>query len=161
MNDDPPFSPQLWHDNAIHGVRLELGDPSSGDWRSELVLDIDHIVEWLCQPGQTPQLRVAPATLTFFAAGDLQISLDCGDSAGQVALHELSIDRIERQPIVPQRVPLDPPFYRWSIELNWPQGGFIRFAARHHRLSLRGPAHLCAGSRLPPALRNPGQTATP
>jgi len=160
MTEQLPFSPFFWHDNAIHGFRLELGDPPS-DWRSELVLDIDHIVEWLCEPGQTPQLRVAPATLTFLAAGDLQIGIDCGDSLGQVALHELSIDRIERESIVTQRAPVVPPLYRWHIALNWPQGGFIRFAARDWRLELRGAAQLSTGSRLPPGLRGTKPTIEP
>ena len=153
MVEPSDFSPFLWHDNALHGLRLELGEPDRGDWTSNLVLDIDHIVEWLCEPGTTPMLRVAPALLTFFNAGDLHIGIDCGDSQGQVALHELSIDRIERQPI-PGRA-----LYRWRVQFNWPAGGFIHFAASDYRLTLRGAAHLSQSSRLAPALRTASATA--
>ena len=39
---DDPFDDTIWHDNAVHGIRFQIGDPD--DWRSDLVLDIDHIV---------------------------------------------------------------------------------------------------------------------
>ena len=125
----PEFAPYLWHDNPIYGLRLDIGDARAGDWRSELVLDIDHIVAWVCGTDEPGRFQVAPATLTFHDAGDLCIAVDCGDTGGQVALHELSIDRITREPVRNQKVCLDRPFYRWRIELNWPEGGLIRFAA--------------------------------
>jgi hypothetical protein len=153
MSQTKDFSPALWHDNAIHALRLELGNSDAGDWRSNLLLDIDHIVEWLCPPGGLAQLRMAPALLRFTHAGDLQIGIDCGDSAGQVALHEWSIDRIEREKLPAQRALLDRPQYRWNILLNWPHGGFIRFTASGYDLTLRGEAHLTTSSRLPPHLR--------
>jgi hypothetical protein len=124
-----PFAEGAWHDNALYGLRLDLGDPARGDWHSDLVLDIDHIAEWLCGADRRVRFRVAPATLTFHHATDLQIAIDCGDSGGQVALHALSIDRISRQRIEDQKVCLDRPYYRWRIALNWPQGGGIDFAA--------------------------------
>ena len=40
------FERLSWHDNHIYGLHLSLGDPARDDWRSDLVLDIDHIVEW-------------------------------------------------------------------------------------------------------------------
>jgi hypothetical protein len=151
------FSPYLWHDNAIHGLHLALGDPDSGDWRSELVLDIDHIVTWDCGAEHGSRLRVAPATLTFHHAGDLCLAVDCGDTGGQVALHELSIDRIERAPVADQRVCLDRPYYRWTITLNWPNGGIIRFAASGFTLALRGDAVATDTPRLPPSKRAAGR----
>jgi hypothetical protein len=32
-----------WHDDLIYAFHLKAPDPESGDWVSELVLDIDHI----------------------------------------------------------------------------------------------------------------------
>jgi hypothetical protein len=61
----PEFAGLSWHDNALYGLRLDLGDPSRGDWHADLVLDIDHIVEWLCGVDRQMRFRVAPATLTF------------------------------------------------------------------------------------------------
>ena len=37
-----------WHDCHIWGIELRAGDPDDGDWTSDLVLDIDFIVEWIC-----------------------------------------------------------------------------------------------------------------
>ena len=37
-----------WHDNAVYGMRLEVGDPDRGMWHSRLILDIDYILEWIC-----------------------------------------------------------------------------------------------------------------
>jgi len=34
-----------WHDNLVDALLFNAGDVATGDWRSELVLDIDHIVE--------------------------------------------------------------------------------------------------------------------
>ena len=36
------------------------GDPDDGDWTSDLVRDIDFIVEWICGTGGGGQFRVAP-----------------------------------------------------------------------------------------------------
>jgi hypothetical protein len=150
MND---FTPYRWHDNLIHGLSLDLGDVEAGDWRSNLVLDIDHIVAWHCAADGKAQFEVAPATLTFLHAGDLRIAIDCGDSGGQVALHDLSIDRIEREAIVEQKVYLDLPYYRWTIALNWPKDGAIRFAASDFELVLRAEPLLLESARVPAAFR--------
>jgi hypothetical protein len=144
------FAPLLWHDNAVHGLSMEIGDPEAGDWRSELVLDIDHVVTWTCgSPGEPARFEVAPATLTFHHAGDLRIAIDCGDTGGQVALHELSIDRITREQIRDQKVCVDRPYYRWRIELNWPRGGLIGFAASGFTQILRAEPVPSATTRLP------------
>jgi hypothetical protein len=147
MVESSDFSPFLWHDNALHGLRLEMGEPERGDWTANLVLDIDHIVEWICQPGTAPTLRVAPALLRFFNAGDLQIGIDCGDSRGQVALHELSIDRITREPIAGRAL------YRWAVRLNFPAGGFIHFAAASYELRQMKEPVISSTSRLPSGAR--------
>ena len=55
--------------------------------------------------------------------------IDWGDSGFQVALHGVSIDRIERERVREQKVYLDRLYYRWSIRLNWPRAGEIAFGA--------------------------------
>lgn len=149
----PEFSPHRWHDNLIFGLRLDLGDADAGDWRNNLVLDIDHIVSWTCGGDGKARFEVAPATLTFFHAADLRIAIDCGDSGGQTAIHEMSIDRIERRRVEKQKVCLDRPYYRWGIELNWPKGGFIRFAASALALDLRARPLTLDQPRLPAGYR--------
>src|SRR5690606_38733576 len=123
------FDGRAWHDNALYGLRLDLGDGARGEGRSDLVLDIDHIVEWLCGADGRVRFRVAPATLTFHHVTDLRLAIDCGDSGGQVALHPLSIDAIVRERIEAQKACFDRPYWRWRIALNWPAGGGIRFGA--------------------------------
>ena len=148
------FAPLLWHDNPIHGLRLELGEPELGDWRSDLVFDIDHIMAWARDAtGRSPPFQVAPATLTFHHAGDLRIGVDCGDTGGQVALHELSIDRITREQVQDQKVCLDRPYHCWRIDLNWPKGGVIAFAASGFTLVLRAEPVPSDTPRLPTAYR--------
>ena len=105
----PEFDALSWHDNALYGLRLDVGDCTRGDWRSDLVLDIDHIVEWLCAADGQVRFRVAPATLTFHHATDLQIAIDCGDSGGQIALQTLSIDTLTRERIRDQKICFDRP----------------------------------------------------
>ncbi len=144
------FEHLSWHDDTLYGLRLEVGDPERGDWRSDLVLDIDHIVEWVCDVDRSCRFRVAPATLTFHHATDLQMAVNCGDTAGQVALHALSIDAIERARIVDQKICFDRPYYRWRIALNWPRGGEIRFGASDLTLELRAEPVLLDQQQLSP-----------
>ena len=123
------FDDLCWHDNALYGLRLDAGDCARGDWRSDLVLDIDHIVTWLRDADAQVRFRVAPATLTFHDVTDLKIEVDCGDSGGQIALNVLSIDAITRERLQDQKICLDRPYWRWRIALNLPQGGAISFGA--------------------------------
>jgi hypothetical protein len=147
------FADLAWHDNALYGLRLDVGDFTRGDWRSDLVLDIDHIVEWLCGADQRVRFRIAPATLTFHDVTDLQIAIDCGDSGGQVVLHALSIDRITRQRLDRQKVCLDRAYYRWRIALNHPPCGAIVFAASGFSQVLRAEPVLRDEQQLSPADR--------
>jgi hypothetical protein len=109
------FDRLSWHDCHIWGVALHVGDPDENDWTSDLVLDIDYIVEWVCGVGGGGQFRVAPATLAFHGVTDPRITIDWGDSGFRVALHGISIDRIEREPVRDQKVFLDRPYYGWRI----------------------------------------------
>jgi hypothetical protein len=123
-----PFAPYAWHDNIVHGIHLAVGDYEIEDWRSDLVFDIDHILKWASPAQGQSHFEVAPATLIFHHVGDLRISVDCGDTGGQVALHGWSIDCITREVLADQKVCLDRPFFRWRVSLNWPKDGAIEFA---------------------------------
>ena len=66
------FERLSWHDNIVYGVRFDVGDSFRGDRHSHLVLDIDHIVEWICgvggeigfcASGYSQVLRAAPVEL--------------------------------------------------------------------------------------------------
>jgi hypothetical protein len=147
------FDTLTWHDDALYGLRLDVGDCARGDWHADLVLDIDHIVEWLCGVDRQARFRVAPATLTFHDVTDLRIAIDCGDSGGQVALHALSIDAITRERIRDQKICLDRPYYRWRIALNAPEGGAIEFGASGFTQLLRAEPVLLDQQQLSPADR--------
>lgn len=155
------FEGRSWHDNALCGLRLDLGDCARGDWHADLVLDIDHIVEWLCGVGREVRFRIAPATLTFHDVTDLQIAIDCGDSGCQVALHAVSIDGITRARIQEQKICLDRPYYRWRIALNWPRGGAITFGASGFTQGLRAEPVLLDQQQLSPADRMPLRVSGP
>ena len=147
------FDRLSWHDNTVYGVRLDIGDPDRGDWHANLVVDLDYIVEWLCDGAGRCRFRVAPATLSFHDATDLRIAIDCGDSGGRIALHGLSIDRIERDRITDQKICLDRPYWRWRVAFNWPQGGEISFGASGFTQTLRAAPVLLDDQRLSPADR--------
>lgn len=133
-----------WHDNLIYAIGFDIGDPEKQEWRSDLVLDIDFIAEWLCEPSGAVRFRVAPATLTFHAVGDLAISIDHGDSGGRTAITECSIDRVTRERLDGFREN-----WRWRIALNLPKGGTIDFCATGFTQTLRQPPMLLSEQRLP------------
>jgi len=133
-----------WHDNLIYAIRFDIGEPEKQDWRSDLVLDIDFIAEWLCEGSGKARFRVAPATLTFHDVADLQISIDHGDSEGRTAMSELSIDRVTRS-----RLARPFEFWRWTIHLNSPPGGKITFCASGYSQMLRADPRVISEQRLP------------
>ncbi|MHA1151995.1 MAG: hypothetical protein ACTSQ7_04895 [Alphaproteobacteria bacterium] len=151
MSDGPVtvFEELSWHDDTLYGLRFDVGDSFQGDWRADLVLDIDHIVEWICGTDGGAQFRVAPATLVFHGATDLKIAIDWGDSGDRTALHEISIDGIAREPVPDQEGYPPRQHYRWRIALNWPQGGAISFGARGFTQTLRAEPLLLDQQRLP------------
>jgi len=136
------FDQLSWHDCHIWGFELCAGDADEGDWTSDLVLDIDFIVEWLCGVTGGAQFRVAPATLVFHGITDLRVTINWGDSGFRTALHPVSIDRIEREVVENQKIHLDRPYYSWRILLNWPQDGVITFGAVGFTQTLRSEAVL-------------------
>ena len=141
-----------WHDNLIYGLHFRCPDPERGVWRSDLVLDIDHIVEWVRSKDGQVRFRVAPATLVFHDVGDLRIDVDF-KGQGE-ALNELSIAEITCEMSNPSADGIGPRQNRWRIALNMPRGGEIAFAASGYTQSLRGAARLVAEQRLPPSERS-------
>ena len=127
-----------WHDCHIWGIEFRAGDADEGDWTSELVLDLDYIVEWPCGTSTGGQFRVAPATLVFHGVTDPKINIDWGPSGFQISLHPISIGDVLREPVHPQKVYLDRPYYSWRIRLNWPESGEIAFGAVGFTQTLRG-----------------------
>jgi hypothetical protein len=129
IHTEADFDHLSWHDCSIWAVDLRAGNPDEGDWTSDLALDIDFIVEWICGVDGTGQFQVAPASLVFHGVTDPIINIDWGTSGFQVALHPMSVGNIEREQIQNQKVYLDRPYYSWRIRLNWPDGGEITFGA--------------------------------
>jgi hypothetical protein len=125
---DADFERLTWHDCTIWGLELHPPDPDAGDWACDLVLDIDFIVEWLCDVGGRgcAQFRVAPATLRFHTVADLRIAITWGGPG--VLLHEAAIDRIER---------------------DWPPAGEIAFTASGFTQTLRAEPVVTGRQSLP------------
>ena len=148
------FERLSWHDCTLYSLRIDVGDYTRGDWRSELVLDIDFIAEWV-KEGEAIRFRIAPATLTFHDATDLKLDLDWGDSSCQNALSEASISEITRTRLDPsqQKICLDRPYYRWRIELNWPKGGIVTFGASSFTQKLRAEPLTNDEQKLSPSQR--------
>jgi hypothetical protein len=128
---DVDFDALSWHDNALHGLRLDPADPDAGDWRSDLVLSIDHIVEWV-GASDGMQFRVAPALLTFHDVGGLSIAVDW---QGEM-LHDMAIDSIECRAAAPAGPKRDVQRWNWHIAFNWPAGGAVSFVGGGFTLRL-------------------------
>ncbi len=139
---DADFDRLSWHDCHIWAVELHAGNPDDKDWTSDLVLDIDFIVDWIRTVDGGGRFRVSPATLVFHGVTDLKIDIDWGRSGFQAALHPASIDHVQRELIRDQKVYLDRPYYRWRIRLNWPGSSEIAFGAVGFTQSLRSEAIL-------------------
>jgi hypothetical protein len=143
--DTAAFDQLSWHDNGVHGLRWDIADPQRNEWHSRLILDIDHIVEWVCGTERRPKFRIAPATLVFEDVRDLKLSLDWGESGAPniVNLHTPIIHEIERMPMPDLPPPLLGRCWRWSIRFNSPEGGLIAFVGSGFRLTLRAEPVLC------------------
>ena len=137
-----------WHDNLIYGFHLRSADPERGVWRSDLLLDIDHIVEWVCSADNRCQFRVAPATLAFHDVTNLKISIDFEGGGYRQNTNELSIAHIQRMPISAAEVTHWRPYFEWSIVLNLPEGGEITFGASGYDQILRAEPKLVGEQRL-------------
>lgn len=120
------FDRLSFHDCHIRGLEFRAGDSDRGEWVSDLVLDIDYILEWICGVGGGGQFRVAPATLTFEGATDLSIAVNWGESGFRCALHQ--------------------PY--------WPAGGVLAFGAAGFTLCTRGDPVLTDRQKLSLAERH-------
>ena len=54
------FEEMSWHDNYVHALRVIEGQFGAG----ELVLDVDHILEWIQESGQF-KFQILPVELRF------------------------------------------------------------------------------------------------
>jgi hypothetical protein len=150
--DDADGGLLSWHDNPVYGIHWRCADPDRNLWRSELVLDIDHILEWVPPAKGGWTFLVAPALLVFHDAADLAISLDCtsGDAEPHY-LNELTIDHICREAAPGEKTD----WFRWRIELNQPKAGGIGFLASRFSQTLSAPPLLCDEQRYPGNQRPP------
>jgi hypothetical protein len=67
--DDADYEAMSWHDCTIHALRFD----QEGEYQSDLVLDLDYILEWLPTPAGSYNFRVAPALLRFQNVDNLRI----------------------------------------------------------------------------------------
>ncbi len=149
---DAEYDQLSWHDNEIYGFEFRVGDPASGDWSSDLVFDIDFIVEWV-RRADGMRFLISPATLVFHGVTDLVIDIRSGTTGNQVGLTLPSIAAIEREPVAEQKVFMDQAYYRWRVRLNgYPHGEFV-FGAAGFTQALRRDPVLCEQQRLASWLR--------
>jgi hypothetical protein len=116
---DAQFDEMSWHDNHVHALRLV----ETGDGAGDLILDVDHIVEWIKTSEGAFQFRILPVTLTFHEVMFLQLSLDyAGPTAAFTPFMIYGIERRaeQRDRYVAQL---------WSIPVSWPSGR-LAFEAR-------------------------------
>jgi hypothetical protein len=140
---DRLFEEMSWHDNYVHGFRIIEGAHGLG----ELVLDIDYILEWLCD-AEGCKFRLIPANLRFFDVTNLRVSLDYATPAA--ALAPFSIHAIERRDEARERYVAQV----WKILINWPQGE-IEFEAKGFEQRAWGTAVLSESQYLRPDERTP------
>jgi hypothetical protein len=60
-----------WHDCHVNAIALD----QNGEWQSNLVFDLDFIVEWLCGTDKKYRFRVAPAVLRFVGVDNLKLDV--------------------------------------------------------------------------------------
>jgi len=101
-----------WHDNHVHALRIIEGEHGTGT----VILDIDHIPEWLPDEGSGFRFRIARADLTFLGVTSLKFALDC--AAASAALGPFSLHAIERRTEPRERYIATV----GTLRLNWPVG---------------------------------------
>ena len=131
------FTEMSWHDNPVYGLRLVAPDPDRNDWRSEMMLDIDYIVEWICGTDGGVRFRVAPATLTFHDVTDLKLAADYGEYDHAATVNPMTIDGIMRTGIADPHSAVERPYWRWRVALNLPSDGEIALGASGFTQELR------------------------
>jgi hypothetical protein len=66
---DADFESLSWHDCTIHSMGLD----QDGEYQSDLVIDLDFLMEWLPTPEGTYKFQMAPALLRFHNVDKLVI----------------------------------------------------------------------------------------
>ena len=107
---DAEYDEMSWHDSFIHGFSMD-----QTDLRSDLVIDIDHIVDWRCEEERT-EFLISPASLTFHDVTDLRLVIDWGESGYIKSVFGMYIIDIYRE-MVETKMRFER-YYRWIIELN-------------------------------------------
>ncbi|NMO17537.1 hypothetical protein HPC49_09975 [Pyxidicoccus fallax] len=137
------FHELSWHDVHVYAV-------GAVPERFEVRLDLDFIVEWLAPgPGASAlDFRVAPATLVFENAGELQVHLS--SPTGVLTLQELRREDEQRLPGASMST------WRWTLVANEGSvalraSGFRQFL-RQAPQWVRGRQHLLEEERGGPSL---------
>jgi len=138
---DAQFDEMSWHDNYVHALRIVEVSDGAGD----LILDVDHIVEWI-KNGNAFNFRIVPVTLTFHDVMFLRMTLDYATPTaafGPFMIHGIE-RRTEQRPRYSAQL--------WKIDISWPRGE-ITFEARGFTQCAKGEAILSQGQCLSAAER--------
>ncbi|MCX4027829.1 hypothetical protein H0A36_28555 [Endozoicomonas sp. SM1973] len=100
-----------WHDNMIHGFSFDV---NAEEFRSDLIIDIDYIVEWSCD--DESEFKISPSFLTFHDITDLYINIDWGESGFMNAASGIFIIDIQRKSVETKLRMKN--YYKWTIILN-------------------------------------------
>ncbi len=132
-----------FHDDHVYGfsIREEAGDHAT------LVLDIDHIVEWIEPVDGRYRFKVVPAFLAFHEVRDLVININY--SFPNVEIGPFSIDGVQQAPCT---CPDGSEGYEWHIGVNYPEGG-VTFKGKRYTLSYRAEPVTSDTTRLPAETR--------
>ena len=136
------FSEMSWHDNHVHALRIVEGAYGAG----ELLLDLDHIVEWISEPDGC-RFKVVPVVLKFLGVTGLRVSLDYATptaALGPFSIHSIVRDLEPRERYVAAV---------WRISLNWPKGEIV-FEAAGYEQQATGAAVVTDSQYLRPAERH-------
>ena len=144
------FESMSWHDVHVHGFRLDSFDPDLG--ASDLVMDIDFILEWKESDGKF-EFAVAQAVLRFHTVSDLKVTLDYATPTA--GMSPFSIAGIERETIEYRG---GTGCFRWRIPINWPTG-IIEFEAPGFTQTLVGEIYVQSGQWLDAERRNAASSA--
>ena len=109
---DAQFEAMTWHDNHVHGFRIVEGEHGAG----QLILDLDHILEWLPGPNSGFRFRIARAELRFLEVTSLRMTIDYATPTA--AFGPFALSSIERRTEARTQYQATV----WSLTLNWPAG---------------------------------------
>ena len=141
---DPSF-----HDDCIYALRFTPPEPERDDWRSELSLDIDHILDWIANQGERMRFSIVQTRLSFEYVSDLRIAMAYPEST----IYPLPIDYIARSKTPVEARGEDFKVFKWRIQLNDRAGGSLAFRSSGFRLEHVGQPELCDEQTLPPHRR--------